>query len=205
MPANQHTARRVRPGSRQVPPLRGHGLGAIVRVVLEEGVQLLPAPPGSMVKIRDSNTDTDVAVVHVHCYALVENPKQLPGDRHTHTPVTVGTMQLDAYITDYSFCGHTLASEYYGDETGWYEFVDNPPVRGNLMTIPSGCGMQAEFWNDKNDHSKGTFSNDIRMIRFITDEDGDAQIQPVSFHNEEDNHMDLKPVCEYNNFKGFKT
>ena len=152
-------------------------------------VQTFPAPPGCQVRVHDGLRWTSFKV---HCLARVENPRQLPRMK--------SAQHLDAYVTCPTSFGSVLASEVYGDQTNRFELL--PPVIDEMLALPEGLNLSAEFWKDSDDHDKGTFSRDVRMLRKTVDEDGDEIIYPVELRQDGAGVEWLK-VSDWKNFKEF--
>ena len=110
-------------------------------------------PASRDVKIRYVDPDDDDAYLDVSLpaisLALVENPKVLEdavddiADRY----------ELDAFVANPASWGKVnLATEAYA--TGWVDRA-GAKATNEIIPIPKGV-IQAEYWNDKDDHAKGS-------------------------------------------------
>ena len=163
-------------------------------------VQLFPAPEGMRVKVWVDDDD-DGTILDVHCLALVENPKELASG-------VKGGSRLDAIVTHPDAFGHVLASEALGSSTEKFELLwDAETDQKALMTVPEGMALNAEYWIDKNDHSKGTDTHAVRMVRFLRNELNEAVIEPVDFAPDgrggKAGFVKLVNASSYSNFKQF--
>ena len=163
-------------------------------------VQLFPAPEGMRVKVWVDDDD-DGTILDVHCLALVENPKELASG-------VKGGSRLDAIVTHPDAFGHILASEAFGSSTEKFELLwDAETDQKALMTVPEGMALNAEYWIDKNDHSKGTDTHAVRMVRFLRNELNEAVIEPVDFAPDgrggKAGFVKLVNASSYSNFKQF--
>ena len=163
-------------------------------------VQLFPAPEGMRVKVWVDDDD-DGTILDVHCLALVENPKELASG-------VKGGSRLDAIVTHPDAFGHILASEAFGSSTEKFELLwDAETDQKALMTVPEGMALNAEYWIDKNDHSKGTDTHAVRMVRFLRNELNEAVIEPVDFAPDgrggKAGFVKLVNASSYANFKQF--
>ena len=161
-------------------------------------VQLFPAPEGMRVKVWVDDDD-DGTILDVHCLALVENPKELASG-------VKGGSRLDAIVTHPDAFGHILASEAFGSSTEKFELLwDAETDQKALMTVPEGMALNAEYWIDADDHSKGTVTHAVQMVRFLRNGSNEAVIQPVDFGLSADNQalLRLAPAARYRNFKRF--
>ena len=173
-------------------------------------VQLFPAPVKMQVKVwseatparfLDDGTIFDGTIFEVHCLALVENPKELASG-------VKGGSRLDAIVTHPEVFGHVLASEAFGSSTEKFELLwDAETDQKALMTVPEGMALNAEYWIDKNDHSKGTDTHAVRMVRFLRNELNEAVIEPVDFapdgRDGKAGFVKLVNASSYSNFKQF--
>ena len=150
-------------------------------------VQILPAPKGCKVKIRNSS---EVTVLEARCLALVEHPKS-------------NCNKLDVFVTHPDQFRDCLASEVYGGDTVWTEIMSDPDELHNIMQVPEDVNLVAHVWKDTNDHSKGVDKFPVRFLR--TDVYG--QIEPVDFVPAGDfvpaSCLKLKAWSTYNNFEKF--
>ena len=67
------------------------------------------------------------------------------------------------------------------------------------MQVPEDLRLEAEVWEDKEDHSKGTLTHPIRFLRI--NEAG--VIEPVDFQAD-DEGVRMRPWRSYNNFARFE-
>ena len=163
-------------------------------------VQLFPAPEGMRVKVWVDDDD-DGTTFDVHCLALVENPKELASG-------VKGGSRLDAIVTHPDAFGHVLASEAFGSSTEKFELLWNAETgQKALMTVPEGMALNAEYWIDADDHSKGTDTHAVRMVRFLRNELNEAVIEPVDFAPDgrggKAGLVKLVNASSYANFKQF--
>lgn len=107
---------------------------------------------------------------------------------------------LDAFVTspDRRVWGHVLASEAFGDQTLAFE-IDEDCVRPEIMPVPEGTNMQARFWADKDDHSKGTFERSVTLVRYTAQ----GHMEPVEFEGSDGDHVQWKNTADWSNFKQF--
>jgi hypothetical protein len=169
-------------------------------------VQLLPAPPGCMVTIKYGGRNETIETLPVHCLALVENRRQIrSGDRF-------GADVLDAIVTHPYVAGQSLASEVFND-TAWFRLWTDEMK--NVFKVPDGQ-LAAEYWKDENDHSRGTTSHSVNLVRTVCDRHGKAYLEAVDlkpFARDDDDDDDddgspqdrigLTGVSTWSNFKGF--
>ena len=138
----------------------------------------------------------------MHCLALVENPKELASG-------VKGGSRLDAIVTHPDAFGHVLASEALGSGTKKFELLWQDAETGQkaFMTVPEGMALSAEYWKDADDHSKGTATHAVRMVRFLRNELNEAVLEPVDFVNdggsERAGFVKLVNAASYSNFKQF--
>ena len=165
-------------------------------------VQLFPAPEGQRVRVwkKDDDVGTTVGtILPVHCLALLENPKELASG-------VEGGGRLDAFVSHPSRYGHVLASEVHGASTGRFELMEGAETK-DLIMLPDGTGLRGEFWRDENDHSQGTHQKDVRMVRFLHDDNNQPRLVPVGFKPDdecEDGYaVKLANMSDYSNFKRF--
>ena len=165
-------------------------------------VQLFPAPEGQRVRVwkKDDDVGTTVGtILPVHCLALVENPKELASG-------VEGGGRLDAFVSHPSRYGHVLASEVHGSSTGRFELMEGAETK-DLIMLPDGLALTAEFWRDTDDHSKGTHERAVRMVRLIHDDTNQPRLMPVEFKHdlecEEGCAVKLINMSDYGNFKQF--
>ena len=115
-------------------------------------VQIMPAPKGCKVKMKKRGAPSHTLTPF--CLALVEHPKS-------------NCNKLDAFVTHPSQLRDCLASEVFGDQTTYTEISmsDNGGWQ-NIMQVPEDVQLEAEIWNDKEDHSKGSpfFRNPPRSV-----------------------------------------
>jgi len=115
-------------------------------------VQIMPAPKGC--KVRMKKRGEPQITLTPFCLALVEHPKS-------------NCNKLDAFVTHPSQLRDCLASEVFGDQTTYTEISmsDNGGWQ-NIMQVPEDVQLEAEIWNDKEDHSKGSpfFRNPPRSV-----------------------------------------
>jgi len=165
-------------------------------------VQLLPAPPGMKVRVKRRDV-VPQSTFAVHCLALLENPKQLP-DSHA----VRGGAHLDAFVTHPSLYGPVLASEVFGDATDYFEL--EPGIEAsNLLPLPEGMNLEAEFWRNTNAHNEGTFTRAVRMLRCRLDEDTGRHVYDAVDLREVEDVDEPDTFCFSNpstweNFKGYK-
>ena len=73
--------------------------------------------------------------------------------------------------------------------------------------LPDGTGLRGEFWRDEDDHSQGTHQKDVRMVRFLHDDNNQPRLVPVGFKPDdecEDGYaVKLINMSDYSNFKRF--
>ena len=115
---------------------------------------------------------------------------------------------MDAIVTHPDAFGHILASEAFGSSTEKFELLwDAETDQKALMTVPEGMALNAEYWIDKNDHSKGTDTHAVRMVRFLRNELNEAVIEPVDFAPDgrggKAGFVKLVNASSYSNFKQF--
>ena len=164
-------------------------------------VQLFPAPEGLRVRVwKKGDYDDDGGTTFpVHCLALVENPKELESGSGVD-----GGSGLDAFVSHPSRYGHVLASEVHGASTGKFELMQDAETK-DLIMLPDGTGLRGEFWRDENDHSQGTHQKDVRMVRFLHDDNNQPRLVPVGFKPDdecEDGYaVKLINMSDYSNFK----
>ena len=114
---------------------------------------------------------------------------------------SLGGSQLDALVTDPNSFGHVLASEAY-EAVQKMELLNDHSSKDHIMALPDDCNLKVELWHDKNDHSKGTFTRRVRLLRFSYDEDGDPQIEPVDMsYQRGTGTIEFKNVTDWGNFK----
>ena len=163
-------------------------------------VQLFPAPEGLRVGVW-KNDDLEGEILPVHCLALVENPKKLPSG-------VEGGSRLDAIVTHPGAYGHVLASEVHGSSTRKFELMQDAETK-DLIMLPDGIGLYAEFWKDKDDHSQGTHTRVVRMVRFLHDATKHPRLVPVDFVDDDECEggyaVKLANMSSYDNFKQFST
>ena len=166
-------------------------------------VQLFPAPEGLRVRVwKKGDDDVDGGTTFpVHCLALVENPKELESGSGVD-----GGSGLDAFVSHPSRYGHVLASEVHGASTGKFELMQDAETK-DLIMLPDGLALTAEFWRDTDDHSKGTHERAVRMVRLIHDDTNQPRLVPVEFKHdlecEEGYAVKLINMSDYGNFKQF--
>ena len=164
-------------------------------------VQLFPAPEGLRVRVWKEEDEDEGTILPVHCLASVENPKELASG-------VDGGSRLDAIVSHPEYYGHVLASEVYGASTGKFELIRDAETK-DLMMLPDGIGLYAEFWKDKDDHSQGTHQRTVRMVRILHDATNQPRVVPVDFEPdlqcEEGYAVKLANMSSYNNFKQFST
>ena len=163
-------------------------------------VQLFPAPEGQRVRVwNDDDVVTGGTILPVHCLALVENPKKLPKG-------VEGGSRLDAVVSHPEAYGHVLASEAFGASTDRFELMEDAETK-DLIMLPDGVGLRAEYWEDEDDHSQGTVKQDVRMVRFLHDATNQPRLVPVEFKPdlgcEEGRAVKLASMSSYSNFKQF--
>ena len=163
-------------------------------------VQLFPAPEGQRVRVweKDDDVGTTVGTIFpVHCLALVENPKELASG-------VKGGGRLDAFVSHPERYGHVLVSEVYGASTAQFELVEDAETK-DLIMLPDGLSLRAEFWEDEEDHSKGTHQRAVRMVRLIHDDTNQPRLVPVEFKHDDEcdegNAVKLINMSDYSNFK----
>ena len=165
-------------------------------------VQLFPAPEGLRVRVwKDDDEDDGGTILPVHCLALLENPKELASG-------VEGGSRLDAIVSHPEYYGHVLASEVYGASTGHFELVRDAEKK-DLMMLPDGMGLRAEFWHDQDDHSQGTHQQEVRMVRFLHDAKSQPRLVPVDLEADDECEggyaVKLLNISNYPNFKQFCT
>ena len=162
-------------------------------------VQLFPAPEGLRVRVwkKEDDDDDPGTIFPVHCLASVENPKELASG-------VEGGGRLDAFVSHPSRYGHVLASEVHGASTGRFELMEGAETK-DLIMLPDGLSLRAEFWEDQDDHSKGTHQRAVRMIRLIHDDTNQPRLVPVEFKHDlecdEGYAVKLTNMSDYSNFK----
>ena len=165
-------------------------------------VQLFPAPEGLRAKVWLKGGDDDGANFEVHCLALVENPKELAGG-------VEGGSRLDAFVTHPEAYGHVLASDGFGSNTEKFELIwDAENDQRDIMAVPAGMALEAEYWTDADDHSKGFEARPVRMVRFVRDASHKPRLEPVGFtldRESEEGFVKLVNASAYSNFKQFVT
>ena len=116
---------------------------------------------------------------------------------------------MDAIVTHPDAFGHVLASEALGSGTKKFELLWQDAETGQkaFMTVPEGMALSAEYWKDADDHSKGTATHAVRMVRFLRNELNEAVLEPVDFVNdggsERAGFVKLVNAASYSNFKQF--
>ena len=150
----------------------------------------------------DGDDDDDGTTFDVHCLALVENPKELASG-------VKGGSRLDAIVTHPDAFGHVLASEALGSSTEKFELLwDAGSDQKALMTVPAGMALNAEYWIDADDHSKGTVTSAVQMVRFLRNGSNEAVIEPVDLlpvggSDGRAGFVKLVKASSYTNFKQF--
>lgn len=165
-------------------------------------VQIMPA--SHEVKIRhyeDGRWQT--STLPVVSLALVENPKPLPDASG------VDRYELDAFVSSADRWGEvTLATEAF-ERVRWIDLM--PKSKNEIIAVPKGV-IQAHYWKDKDDHSKGVSTEDVQLLQLggIDPEHPDlgVLVTPVDLHRQEvacDGEMEtrcyLKDVTTWINFK----
>lgn len=175
-------------------------------------LQLMPAPAGLRIKvgwvrrgsvIQPGSPKVRVASFPVQSLALVETPAHFRNNEST-------VSHLDAYVTAPHMMkehgnvehGSVLASEAYGDQTRWFEF-EPMPAKKELILLPEGCNLRCELWNDKDDHSLGTFERSVSLLcRSVYD--GVSSMEAVDLEADDDNgQVELIFPHEWSNFCKF--
>ena len=172
-------------------------------------IQLLPAPRGCRIKVaRRNDTNSSASAYPVICLALVDHPRPFlnHAEGEESQAVNATLPRLDAYITHPSKYGAVLASEAYGRNTKWTEFVTPDPQKDEVMALPQDMNLTAEFWRDASDHSQGTYVRPLRTLRYQIDEDGDRQMDVVELgeHPNEADRVWWRSVATRADFKGFR-
>ena len=169
-------------------------------------VQLLPAPPGTRVRIcyeeleEDEDPDDeelllerwvrkDPVVLDAICLVHYDIPKRIPApadaaDRLWSWPDAPS--RLDAYVQHPRENCTALASEVYNHpdpvrRTVWYEVVAAADEK--VIEIPEGT-LTARYWNNKDDHSEGHFSLPVRHLRASATGYGATGYVPVELNPE---------------------
>lgn len=85
-------------------------------------------------------------------------------------------------------------------------------MASDFFSLPKAAGLNAEFWNDADDHSQGTFEQNVHLVRAVDDGFGrpylqavDAKINhvPTDMNGETRHQFAFKDLAAYNNFKCF--
>tara|TARA_B110001452_G_scaffold159861_1_gene133007 strand:+ start:109 stop:1227 length:1119 start_codon:yes stop_codon:yes gene_type:complete len=174
-------------------------------------LQLLPAD-GHKVVFELDNTCTcglcklDLVSRDVLSLALVQHA-DMPGPT------------LDAFVTNDRNGGGILASCAYGHgKCKRWRLIKKPKIQ--IIQLPEGQELVPLYWNDSEDHSKGSFRGDpVKLLRVTADPNPEhiddpcdargAMIEPVApryLYEEQDDRgkLVLKNVMTHNNFKGFE-
>jgi hypothetical protein len=168
-------------------------------------VQLLPAPPGTRAEIHFEDKDPDDPEddgdysewFDVLCFVLHDRPIRLKEGSWDFVSA------LDAYVAHHPSGGDPrLASEAYSEVTS-YKF--HLPPKNGITDIPPGF-LDAEYWKDVDDHSAGTVTRPVRMVRGNLDLDlNQGNFHPVELvqRDHDGKKLEWKELASYANFKGF--
>ena len=115
---------------------------------------------------------------------------------------------MDAFVTHPEAYGHVLASDGFGSNTEKFELIwDAENDQKDIMAVPGVC-LEAEYWRDADDHSKGFITRPVRMVRFVRDASHKPRLEPVGFtldRESEEGFVKLVNASAYSNFKQFVT
>ena len=161
-------------------------------------VQLLPAPPGTRVEIHWEDDGLPYSEwFDVLCLVLHDRPIRLKdGDNYYFESA------LDAYIQhEPPEAGPVLASDAYNDQTTAYK-IHLP--EHEITEIPQGV-LEAQYWLDMDDHSKGYETYPVRMLK--RGQHGSFKLTPVELEQKDNTGrrptVRWKALASFTNFKGF--
>ena len=159
-------------------------------------VQILPAPPGTRVEIHWRDDGEYSEWFDVLCLVLHDRPVRLKDGNYYFESA------LDAYIQhEPPEAGPVLASDAYSDQTTAYKI--HLPEHG-ITEIPQGV-LEAQYWLDMDDHSKGYETYPVRMLK--RGQHGSFKLTPVELEQKDNTGrrptVRWKALASFTNFKGF--
>ena len=159
-------------------------------------VQLLPAPPGTRVDIHWEDDGLPYSEwFDVLCLVLHDRPVRLKdGDDYYFESA------LDAYVQhEPPESGPVLASDAYPDQTTAYK-IHLP--EHEITEVPRGV-LEAQYWLDMDDHSKGYESYPVRMLK----REQHGKLTPVELEQKHNPGrrptVRWKALASFQNFKEF--
>ena len=157
-------------------------------------VQLLPAPPGTRVEIHWRDDGEYSEWFDVLCLVLHDRPVRLKDGNYYFESA------LDAYIQhEPPEAGPVLASDAYSDQTTAYK-IHLP--EHEITEIPQGV-LEAQYWLDMDDHSKGYETYPVRMLK----REQHGKLTPVELEQKHNPArrptVRWKALASFVNFKGF--